>query len=179
MAVSQLTAGRAGHNGGAGRGAGRGNRKKKQFVGKRKELGVFETADERARTGQDQNQFGETLKTLMSYAALNLSPSEGRVNIRNLLCNMTPFTPKKSKRPTKSEEGTYDPIDLSLYTNDLTTYEKKINAFQDGETHMWSVIWGQSSHRVQIRLEATDEYEDILVTSDILALLMVIKNIVS
>jgi hypothetical protein len=179
MAVSKLTAGRAGHNGGAGRGAGRGNRKKKQFFGRRKELGVFETADERARTGQGQNQFVETLETLTSYAAIYLPPSEGKANIRNLLRNMTPFIPQKPKKPTKSEEGTYDPIDLLLYAMDSKTYRKEIMAFQEGETHMWSVIWGQSSFRMQFEVEATNEYKDIMEKSDILALLMVIKNIVS
>jgi hypothetical protein len=142
-------------------------------------LGVFETADERARTGQDQNQFDETLKTLISYAAINLPPSEGKANIRNLLRNMTPFIPQKPKRPTKSEEGIYDPIDLLLYTMDLKTYHKEIIAFQEGETHMWSVIWGQSSFRMQFEVEATDEFKDIIEKLDILALLMVIKNIVS
>jgi hypothetical protein len=89
-------------------------------------LGVFETADERARMGRGQNQFVETMKTLTSYAAEKLSTKEGKTNIRNLLRDMVPFDPEKAKpvRPSIQADGSYDIFETAHFKTEFNTYEE-------------------------------------------------------
>ena len=68
-----------------------------------KDLGVFETADERIARGQGQNQFVDTMKTLTSYAARKLDTKEGKTDIRDVLRDMKAFAPEEPVRPAPDE----------------------------------------------------------------------------
>jgi hypothetical protein len=184
MTTAQLTAGRGGRTGGrgrgAGRGTGRGNRHRTQFFGKNKELGVFETADERVKSGHGQNQFDDTLKNLSSYAAEKLSTKEGKTSIRDLLRDMTPFVQETPKKPTKIKIGLtadYDTFEKAAYLKEVDVQAHQMEAFKQGETTMWSVIWGQCSAKMHTQIEGLDDYEDMKTASNILKLLNAIKII--
>jgi hypothetical protein len=192
MSAAQLTAGRGGPtNGpgrgrGTGRGAGRGTGQSNQFFGLIRSLGVFETADERTRHGRGQNQFIDTLKTLSTHAAQKLNTKEGKTNIRNLIRDLEPFAPTVPVRPPKGPPtlneagavvalGTYDPHDYQEYSDDKKKFDLVQDAFMEGQTNMWSVIWNQASRKMQSEVEATTGYDAMVANSDILALLKAIK----
>lgn len=153
MSNPQLTANWAGRN--RGQGAGRGNNQRSQFWGIHKTLGVFETADEWTKSGQSQNQFVNTLKTLSRYAAENIGFREGKVEIRDLLCDLTPFSPKVPTKPekttaTEAVPAAYDPIDIHEYTKAAKEYKTLTGGFRlVGQATMCYVIWGQSSSKMQ------------------------------
>jgi hypothetical protein len=142
-------------------------------------LGVFETADERVKSGHGQNQFDDTLKTLSSYSAEKLSTKEGKTSIRDLLRDMTPFVQTAPTKPSKiivaGVQGDYDTFEKAAYLKELDTHALLLESFRQGETTMWSVIWGQCSTKMQTQIEATDDYEDIKTKSNILELLKAIK----
>jgi hypothetical protein len=181
MTENTPTADRGGRGGrGRGRSAGRGrnNRRGSQrplFHGKIKDLGVFETAGERSDSGRTQNQFVETLKALKEYAAQNLSTKEGKSTIVELLRNMKPYAPVKPTRPTKDKDGDYDKFETDDYWAAMNTHRKAAEAFKEGQITMWAVIWGQTSKKMQLNLEAKTGYEAMENESDILELLKEVK----
>jgi hypothetical protein len=170
--------GRGGRGGGRNSGRGRNNRRASQrplFYGKIKDLGVFEMAGERAEAGRTQNQFVETLKALKEYAAGHLSTKEGKSIIVDLLRNMVPYAPVKPPRPKKDEDGDYDKFETDDYTAAMNTHRKAEEAFKEGQITMWAVIWGQTSKKMQLNLEAKTGYETMENESNILDLLKEIK----
>jgi hypothetical protein len=177
----QATIGRGGGRGGGRTTNTRGGQQRNRttatkFQGQNKELGVFETADERIFRGRGQNQFVETMKTLQSYAARTLDTKEGKTDIRDVLRDMNAYDPEAPEAPTADETtGRYDEIELDTYRFDVSEYKRNMKAFKEGQTTMWAVIIGQTSKKMLSELEATKNYKDALESSDILALLKGIK----
>ena len=179
--TTTMTTGQDGQSGGRARGSGQGNRTRNRttntskFEGMNKDLGVFETADERIARGRGQNQFVDTMKTLTSYAARKLDTKEGKTDIRDVLRDMKAFAPEEPVRPAPDDLGDYDRLLVDLYRGDLKERKDKVKAFKEGQTTMWAVILGQTSRKMLSELEATDNYRTALEASDILALIKGIK----
>jgi hypothetical protein len=175
MSSTQVTTGRAPRNAGRERG------KSTKFAGTNKALGVFETYGERVSAGRSQNQFIDTLDTLGTYAAEKLGTKEGKTNIRNLLRDMVPFLQVPPIKPIqiKVEEvlQSLDVFETTAYFSEVSDQKRKQDAFNQGSTTMWSVIWNQSSTKMHTELEALDDFVTYEKDYDILELLKAIKII--
>ncbi len=71
---------------------------------------------------------------------------------------MKPYAPVKPTRPTKDKDGDYDKFETDDYWAAMNTHRKAAEAFKEGQITMWAVIWGQTSKKMQLNLEAKTGY---------------------
>jgi hypothetical protein len=94
---------------------------------------------------------------------------------------MTPFVQVPPVKPIRIKVETVlqdlDIFESTAYFNAVSDQKRKQDAFDQGSTTMWSVIWNQSSTNMHTELEALDDFVTYEESYDILKLLKAIKII--